>query len=169
MHPPCRTAILTRPFEARDVAAANRLTNYFIENTAIHFGMHAATDAEFLAMWEEGRKQHPWVAAEVNGVFGGYAKAYTWRTREAYAKTAEVGLYVEREFQRRGVGRALYAALIEACRGAGFHTIVGGIALPNEASIRLHEALGFVHVGTFREVGRKFEEWRDVGFWQMVL
>jgi phosphinothricin acetyltransferase len=169
MPPPCRTAILTRPFEARDAAPANRLTNHYIERTAIHFGMQPATDAEFLAAWEQGHKQHPWMAAELSGRFAGYAKAYTWRTRQAYARTAEVGVYVEQEYHRRGVGRALYAALIEACRGAGFHTLVGGIALPNEASVKLHESLGFVHAGTFREVGRKFDRWHDVGFWQLML
>jgi phosphinothricin acetyltransferase len=169
MPPPCRTAILTRPFEAKDAAPANLLTNYFIQNTSIHFGMQPATDAQFLAMWEEGRKQHPWIAAEFNGHFAGYAKAYTWRSREAYQKTAEVGLYVERDVHRRGIGRALYTALIAACRDAGFHTLIGGIALPNDASIKLHEALGFVHTGTFRQVGRKFDQWRDVGFWQLML
>ena len=67
----------------------------------------------------------------------------------------------------RGVGRALYAALLERLRALGYHAAIAGIALPNEGSVRLHEAVGFEYVGTFREVGRKFEAWHDVGFWQL--
>lgn len=160
--------VLIRPFEARDIAAANALTNHYIQHTAVHFATEPARDEEFAAGWA-GRGAYPWLAAEVGGRFAGYAKAYQWRSREAYRRTAEVGIYVEPEFQRRGVGRALYAGLVEACRGMGFHALVAGIALPNEGSVRMHEACGFVHVGTFGEVGRKFERWHDVGFWQLVL
>lgn len=157
-----------RAFTAADVPAANALTNHYIIHTAIHFAAAPAPDDEFRAYFEDGAKTHPWLAAEVGGVFAGYAKASTWRARDAYRRTAELGLYVDPRFHRRGVGRALYAVLIDRCRAAGFHTLIAGIALPNDASVKMHEACGFAYVGTFREVGRKFDQWHDVGFWQLT-
>lgn len=161
--------MLTRPFEPRDVAPACRLTNHFIEHTAVHFGLTPQTEQEFDAMWASGRERFPWVAAEIGGAFAGYAKAGSWRAREAYAPTAEVTVYVDPAFHRRGVGRALYADLIARLRTAGFHSAVGGITLPNPASVALHESMGFRAVGVFREVGRKFDRWHDTGWWQLML
>ena len=161
--------MLIRMFEARDVGPACRLTNHFIEHTAVHFGLSPHSDAEFAAMCEEGRIKYPWLAAEVEGRFAGFAKAGMWRAREAYALTAEVTVYVESAFHRRGVGRALYADLLARLREAGYRTAVGGITLPNDASERLHESMGFRHVGTFREVGHKFDRWHDTSWWQRML
>jgi L-amino acid N-acyltransferase YncA len=161
--------MLVRTFQDHDVGSACRLTNHFIENTAVHFGTQALSDQEFAATWQAGRQQHPWLAAEIDGGFAGYAKASTWRPRAAYAPTAEVTVYVALEFQRRGVGRALYAELLAQLRAGGFHTALGGIALPNQASVGLHESMGFRYVGTFKEVGRKFDQWHDTGWWQLML
>jgi phosphinothricin acetyltransferase len=161
--------MLVRTFEARDVGPACRLTNHFIEKTAVHFGSTPASDEEFAAVWRAGCEKYPWLCAEIEGRFAGYAKAGVWRTREAYAPTAEVTVYIEPEFHRRGVGRALYAELLDRLRAAGFHSAVGGITLPNEGSVRLHQAMGFRHVGTFCEVGWKFEQWHDTDWWQVML
>lgn len=165
--------MLIRPFEARDVAAACRLTNYYIEHTCVHFATVPQGDAEFGAAWEAARATHPWLAAEaggeVGGVFAGYAKAGVWRSRDAYSRTAETSIYVESAFHRRGVARALYAALLEALRARGFHAAVGGMVLPNDASARLHEAMGFRPVGIFHEVGRKFDQWHDTQWWEKIL
>lgn len=161
--------MLIRDFGPGDVGPACALTNHFITNTAVHFGRTPHEHAEFEAMWLAGRVSYPWLAAEVDGRFAGYAKAGQWRAREAYALTAEVTVYIEPDFHRRGVGRALYGALLDRLRRAGFHTAVGGVTLPNEGSVRLHEAMGFRYVGTFREVGRKFDQWHDTGWWQLIL
>ncbi len=115
------------------------------------------------------KPRFPWLAAEQGGDFAGYAKSGTWRARDAYARTAEVTVYVEPACHRMGVGRALYTALLALLKARGFHTAIGGITLPNPGSVGLHEAMGFRHVGTFREVGRKFAAWHDVGFWQLML
>lgn len=162
-------AMLIRTFEARDVSPACRLTNHFIEHTAVHFGFTPATEAEFAGLWVAGRDKFPWLMCEVDGVFAGYAKAGTWRTREAYAPTAETTVYVGLEFHRRGIGRALYSELLARLRAAGFHSAVGGITVPNEGSVRLHEAAGFTYVGTFREAGRKFDQWHDTAWYQVML
>jgi phosphinothricin acetyltransferase len=161
--------VLVREFTAADVAPANALTNHFIEHTTIHFGAQPVTDDDFAALWQRGSARFPWLAAERAGRFAGYCKAGTWRERDAYARTVETGIYVALDAQGRGVGRALYEALFERLRAGGFHVVVAGITLPNEASVRLHEAVGFRAVGVFPEVGHKFGRWHSVGFWQRTL
>ncbi len=161
--------LMIRAFEERDVAPACALANYYIEHTVIHFGFRPDSVEQWRAVWVEGRERYPWITAEVDGVFAGYAKCGVWRTREAYALTAETGIYVERRVQGTGVGRALYAELVSRARAAGFHLLVAGVTMPNEASVRLHEGAGFTSVGTFSECGRKFDQWLDVGWWQMKL
>jgi L-amino acid N-acyltransferase YncA len=161
--------MIIRDFNERDVAPANELTNSFIRDTVVHFGFTPATDSEFADLWQQGRAKYPWLAAEEAGRFLGYAKAGVWRTRDAYQFTAEAGIYMVAEARGRGLGRQLYVELLERLRAAGFHSAIGGVTLPNEASVRLHESLGFRKVGDFREVGRKFDAWHDVGFWQIDL
>jgi phosphinothricin acetyltransferase len=161
--------MLIRAAVADDFDAIAALTNHYIERTAIHFSYEAIPAAEVRRDWEASREKYPFLVVEVDGQFAGYAKAYLWRGRAAYSRTAETGIYIEPRFQGAGVGKGLYRALIEACRAAGFHTLVAGIAVPNENSCRLHEVLGFVQVGVFHEVGRKFDRWHDVAFYELVL
>lgn len=161
--------IVVRDFVAADVAPANALTNHFIIHTAIHFAFQPATDDEFAAVWRKGSAKFPWLAAEADGRFAGYCKAGTWRERDAYAGTVETGIYVAPDFHRRGVARALYVALFERLRRDGYRIVIAGVTLPNDASVRLHEAIGFRPVGVFHAVGRKFDAWHDVGFWELDL
>lgn len=154
---------------AADFPAICDLVNHYILNTAVHFGTSPETPIGLRDAWERSLPRFPFVVAEVAGQFAGFAKAYRWRDRRAYDWTAEVGVYVVDRFQRRGVARALYGGLIQACREQGLHSLIGGVALPNEASERLHEALGFVHVGTVRHAGWKRAAWHDVAFYQLIL
>jgi L-amino acid N-acyltransferase YncA len=156
-------------FEARHVAPACALTNHFIVHTTIHFGAEPSTDEAFGAQWEKGRARFPWLAAEVDGRFAGYCKAGVWRERDAYARTVETGIYVTDEARGRGVGRALYRSLFARLKAQGVRVVVAGITLPNDPSVRLHEAVGFRRVGTFHAVGFKFGAWHDVGFWELDL
>jgi L-amino acid N-acyltransferase YncA len=160
---------MIRDFEDGDVAPACALTNHYIEHTSVHFGVHPYSADEFRAMWLAGREKYPWLAATIDGRFAGYAKAGRWREREAYQFTAEVGLYVDSAFHGRGIGTALYRELFKRLKTSGYHTAVAGVTLPNDASVRLHESLGFTKVGVFREVGRKFDRWHDTGWWQLML
>jgi len=107
-----------------------------------------------------------WMVAEDADRVEGYATVSPWKPRTAYRFAVEFGVYVRPLAQRRGIGSALYRALLARCAAAGFHTALAGIALPNHASIAMHESLGFVHVGTLREVGFKFGQRIDVGYWQ---
>jgi L-amino acid N-acyltransferase YncA len=111
----------------------------------------------------------PWLVAEREGTVAGYAYATPWRTRPAYRFSAELTVYVAPDQGGRGLGSALYARLLAAARDRGLHAVMGGIALPNEASVRLHEKLGFEKVAHFREAGFKFGRWVDVGYWQLLL
>lgn len=153
-----------------DFAAIAELTNVYIETTSIHFGYDPVTPEELRSAWFPKRDRYPFlVAQDEAGRFLGYAKAGVWRERTAYQWTAEVGIYVVRANQGQGIGRALYRALIHACRERGFHSLIGGITLPNEASVRLHESCNFEKVAHFERVGWKFGQWHDVGFWQLML
>jgi phosphinothricin acetyltransferase len=159
-----------RPAQASDFDAIASLTNHYIVHTSIHFSYDPVTPAELRAIWEKYLDRYPWfVAAEVGGRLLGYAKAGVWRDRTAYSWTPEVGIYVQPDVHRRGVGRALYGRLLEDLRARGFHSVIGGITLPNQASERLHEAMGFVKVAHFKDAGWKFDAWHDVGFWQVML
>lgn len=163
------TQLIVRDFQARDIEPACALTNEFIVRTAVHFDTVPATVEEFGARWARRDERFPWVAAELDGRFAGYCKAGRWRERDAYSRTVETGVYVERDARRTGVASALYRALLDRLKRNGFRVVVAGITLPNDASVRLHERLGFVRAGVFHAVGFKFNTWHDVGFWELDL
>lgn len=161
--------MIVRPVEPDDFEDIARLTNHFIRNTAIHFALSEISPAQLEDAHRQAADRHPWLVAHADGRFAGHARAATWRARDAYANTCETAVYVEPAAHRRGIARALYTALLDDLTHRGFHTAVAGITLPNPPSIAFHEALGFTHVGTFAQVGRKFDQWHDVGFWQRHL
>jgi phosphinothricin acetyltransferase len=109
------------------------------------------------------------IVAEADGRVAGYASLSVFRTKPAYAGTAESSVYVDRCCQRRGIGKALMEDLLKLAGDLGYHAVVTGITGGNEASVRLHLELGFTYVGRFREVGRKFGQWQDVDFYQLIL
>lgn len=111
----------------------------------------------------------PWLVVEADAVVQGFAYAAPFRDRAAYAHTVETTVYLAHDAVRAGYGGGVYRALLERLNGTGLHAAVSVIALPNEASVALHERLGFTHAGTLTEVGRKFDRWIDVGYWQLDL
>ena len=158
-----------RPAITEDASAIARITNRYIE-TAIHFGYQPETAAELEAQRAAATGRYPWlVAVDADGGVIGYARGREWRSRDAYRWTTEVGIYLDPAHTGAGVGRALYAALLDELIRAGFHSAVGGITLPNPASVALHRALGFLHVGTVRDAGWKHGAWHDVAFYQRLL
>jgi L-amino acid N-acyltransferase YncA len=112
---------------------------------------------------------HPWLVADDDDVVTGFAYASRHRERAAYQWSVDVSVYVHAAHRGRGVGRRLYTALLERLRTHGFVNAYAGIALPNDASVRLHESFGFTPVGIYRNVGFKLGAWRDVGWWQLLL
>jgi phosphinothricin acetyltransferase len=131
-------------------------------------GVVAPTADDLVAEWNASKSHYATVVAFVDDELAGFAKAMTFRTRQAYQWTAEIGVHVDERFHRRGVARALYARLIEVCRAQGFHSVVGVIALPNDASVALHQALGFSLVGTLPAAGFK-GDWHDAALYWMKL
>lgn len=158
-----------RAAEAGDFATIAAITNHYIAGTAIHFGYQAVSGDELRATWRAAVGTYPWLVTEQDGAVIAYAKAGEWRSRDAYRWTTEVGIYVEAGRRGGGIGVALYRELLAALAAAGFHSVIGGITLPNPASIALHERCGFVHVGTVREAGFKHDAWHDVAFYQRML
>lgn len=159
-----------RPAQADDAPAIAAIYNPFIANTTISFEEQAVTDAEMARRIADVQAAGlPWLVMEHDGKVAGYAYATKWRVRHAYRFSVESSVYLAPEHAGRGVGSALYAALLERLEALGCHLVIGGIALPNERSIALHEKLGFEKVAQFREVGFKFGRWLDVGYWQKTL
>jgi L-amino acid N-acyltransferase YncA len=113
--------------------------------------------------------RYPWLVAELDGVVAGYAYAGQHRARAAYRWSADVTVYVSGAHHRHGVGRALYGRLFERLAQLGYYEACAGITLPNDASVGLHESLGFRPVGVYRNIAFKFGSWRDVGWWQKTL
>jgi phosphinothricin acetyltransferase len=117
----------------------------------------------------KGLLTHPWLVAQHDGRVIGYAYASQHRERAAYRWSVDVSVYVAGEARRRGIGRVLYGRLFEILRAQNYRSAFAGIALPNEASVALHEAAGFQPIGIYREVGFKLAGWRDVGWWRLGL
>jgi phosphinothricin acetyltransferase len=111
----------------------------------------------------------PWLVAELSGVVAGYAYASQHRERASYRWSADVTVYVSPDHHRRGIGRALYEPLLALLAGQGYHEACAGITVPNDASVGLHESLGFVAVGVYRDIAYKHGRWRSVGWWQKTL
>ena len=111
----------------------------------------------------------PWLVYEFDGEIHGYAYATNWKERSAYRHSVESTVYLAPRMARQGIGTLLYLELLKALRDRGVHCVIGGISLPNAASIALHEKLGFTKIGQFREVGWKLGKWVDVGYWEVVL
>lgn len=161
--------MLIRPTQPADFPPLAALTNIYIRETSIHFGYDEVTPDELRAHWEKQHTIYPWLTAEIDGQFAGYAKAGVWRERAAYSKTVETGIYVTTQHQRRGIARALYLELFRELRERKFHAVVAGITLPNDPSVKLHESVGMTFAGRYPQVGWKFNQWHDVGFWHMLL
>ncbi len=114
-------------------------------------------------------RDFPWLVAEIDDQVAGYAYASRHHERASYRWSADVTVYVGAAHQRRGVGRRLYRPLLELLTRQGFYEACAGITLPNEASVRLHESLGFGAIGVYRNIGFKLGSWRSVGWWQLTL
>jgi phosphinothricin acetyltransferase len=160
-----------------DMAGIVAITNHEIAGGVAHFGLEPVSVELVREQFQREAARYPWfvatgfVAAGPLATDGpdilGFARASPWKSRGAYAWTAEIGVYVRPQAREAGVGRALYTALFPALRDAGFRTILAGIALPNPPSVRLHESFGMRAVGVFPSVGFKLGAWRDVGYWAL--
>jgi L-amino acid N-acyltransferase YncA len=164
------TAASIRAATAADAAALARIYNFYVANTVITFEettVSAADMAARRAATEASRL--PWLVADAPSGPCGYAYASRWKDRAAYRRSVEITVYIDSALTGQGLGTRLYAALFESLRHTDVHVAIGGIALPNDASVALHEKFGMHRIGQFSEVGYKLGRWVDVGYWQCVL
>ncbi|MCL4220670.1 MAG: GNAT family N-acetyltransferase [Phycisphaerales bacterium] len=159
--------IVIRETAAGDLPAILGIINREILEGSAHFGLVPVTPDELHADWSQTRERYAWFSAIASGRVVGYARGGPWKTRGAYAWACEIGIYVAPACQARGIGRSLYGALFPELRRRGLRTVIAGITLPNEASVRLHESMGMRPVGVFEAVGFKNGAWRDVGYWSL--
>ena len=141
----------------------------YVLETTISFEEEPPSVDEMVARISAVLPTHPFLVFEERGRVLGYAYGSVHVPRPAYRWSANVSVYIAGEAHRRGIGRSHYACLLDTLRRQGFHSVFAGIALPNEKSVGLHEAMGFVHLGTYSEVGFKFGRWHDVGYWRLAL
>ena len=162
--------VIIRAAALMDSAAIAAIYNHYVTNTVITFE-EEPVPAEAMAgrIVETQAQDLPWLVAERDGQVIGYCYASRWKVRSAYRHSVETTIYLRHGHEGRGLGRRLYGALLDILKTRDIHAAIGGAALPNAASVALHEKLGFRPVGTFREVGFKFGRRVDVAYWQLLL
>jgi L-amino acid N-acyltransferase YncA len=158
-----------RSASIEDAAAIQRIYAPIVAETTISFEDVPPTVEEMAARIASILQTHPYLVAVNDGTVCGYVYASAHAGRAAYRHSVNTTVYIAQEAQRSGVGRALYTALLPELKRRGFHAAFAGIALPNPASVALHESVGFEALGVYREVGFKFGRWHDVGWWQRLL
>jgi phosphinothricin acetyltransferase len=172
---------------ADDLPAILDIANHAALTSHANFAETPETLDHWRAAFEATRNTHPWLvahdphtdhpplcAADQSPAFRrtnvvGFAKASPWLGRCAYRYAVETTVYTRPGFQGAGLGRSLMAALLEALVAQGYRTVIAGVSLPNDASVRLHESLGYARIATLSRVGWKFGRWWDVGYWQTLL
>lgn len=160
---------MIRPATEADAQAICNIYNPYISDTIITF------EEEPVAVEEMTQRIHytisslPWIVIEDEGQVVGYAYASRWKSRCAYRYSVETTVYLSNATTGKGFGSLLYEHLIAELRQRSIHSLIGGIALPNAASVSLHEKIGFEKVAHFKEVGWKFNQWIDVGYWELII
>ncbi len=161
---------MIRATEHGDLAVIAEIYDHYVLRTSATFDLEAPPVAEWQRRWRSALSLgQPWMVTEEDGVVAGFASLSSFRPKAAYRSTVETTIYLADDHVGHGLGRPLYEATLREAAARGFHLAVAGITLPNRRSVLLHEALGFVSVGVFEEVGYKHDAWRDVGWWQLSL
>jgi phosphinothricin acetyltransferase len=158
-----------RPAERRDAGAIAAIYAPIVRDTFISFETEPPSDLAMAERIEATQRRYPWLVATTDEEVLGYAYASEHRQRAAYRWSVDVTTYVAETARGKGVGRRLYGGLITMLRAQGFRGAFAGIALPNDASVGLHEAVGFKALGVYKDVGFKLSVWRDVGWWRLEL
>ena len=163
-----------RPVQPSDIPAITRIYNHYIEHSTSTFEEHSLSEQQMQERIEKVTSRFPWLVTEDNGSIAGYAYAGIWKDRSAYRFCCEASIYMapasaNTNSQGRGLGSTLYSTLLHELEGLGITTVIGILTLPNDASERLHNKLGFEKVGHLERVGFKFGQWLDVGYWQKHL
>ena len=154
---------------AEDAGGVLEIYGPFCESSPVSFEVVAPSVDEMRSRIEKISRQYPWLICEVGGQVAGYVYASQHRERAAYRWNVDVAAYVGPNYRRRRLGQALYSTLFSILRRQGYFKAFAGITMPNEASVRLHESVGFKPIAIYRGVGYKLGRWLDVGWWQYEL
>jgi L-amino acid N-acyltransferase YncA len=152
-----------------DAVSICGLYNHYVVETPITFEEAPVTPFEMEQRIEQVTRTLPWLVCEENGKVMGYAYAGKWKERAAYRNSVELTVYLDPSFTGKGRGSALIEAVLAELSERSIHCVIGGVALPNPASVALLEKFGLRKVAHFSEVGYKFGKWIDVGYWQRFL
>ncbi|MFZ1291549.1 MAG: N-acetyltransferase family protein [Melioribacteraceae bacterium] len=152
-----------------DVQEILNIYNYYIKNTIITFEEVEISLEVMKSRVNQIAEKFPYLVYKENNVVLGFAYISPWKERSAYRYSVESTIYLNNNCVRKGIGTKLYSELINQVKKSELHSVIGGISLPNDASIKLHEKLGFNYLGKFSEVGYKFNNWIDVGYWKLIL
>ena len=161
--------VVIRLANAADAEAIRRIYNHEVEHTTHTFDLVSRSLEDQQAWLRDREGALGVVVAEVGGEVAGFASLSEYRPRAAYRTSVESSVYVDESARGQGLGQRLMRELVRVAEARGFHTMIARIAGGHEASIRLHQAVGFATVGTEREVGRKFGGWLDVAVMQRML
>jgi L-amino acid N-acyltransferase YncA len=153
----------------RDAAACAAIYAPYVSDSVISLEEVPPTPEEIAGRITRVTERYPWLIAEADGDVAGYAYAGEHRERAAYRWASDVTVYLSPAYFRRGIGRSLYTALFDLLVFQGVYVACAGVTLPNEASVGLHESMGFLPVGVYKRVAWKFGSWHDVGWWQLQL
>lgn len=157
---------MIRKVELKDAKAIVDIYNYYILNTNITFEVETLKEEDMKERIQKIMKKYPYIVYEDEGQVLGYAYLSEFKSRAAYRFSVESSIYLDIKSKGKGIGKKLYEEILELAEGYDIHTIIAGITIPNEASIAIHEKLGFKKVAHFEEVGYKEGKWLDVGYWQ---
>tara|TARA_R110002050_G_scaffold204327_1_gene339660 strand:- start:148081 stop:148572 length:492 start_codon:yes stop_codon:yes gene_type:complete len=160
---------MIRGVKITDAKELCEIFNHYVLNSIATFVETPLTVHEMEHKIRHVTEKYPWLVYEEEGAVIGYTYASEWNVRSAYKKSVETTVYLKNGTQKKGMGTQLYTRLIDMVQSQGYHVMVGGISLPNEASQHLHEKLGFVKAAHYKEIGFKFNRWIDVGYWQLIL
>lgn len=160
---------MIRPAATIDAKALCNIYNYYVSNTFVTFDENPVTEEEMAEKVAAITRKFPWIVGVEGEEIVGYAYAGEWKSRCSYRNTVESTVYIKESHKGKGMGSRLYTTLIQQLKMQDMHAVIGGISLPNAASVGLHEKMGFIKVAHFREVGYKFDQWIDVGYWQLLL
>lgn len=162
---------MIRDAHDEDSQSISDIYNHYVLNTAVTFEEVPTSAEEIKKRIIATRTDNlPWIVCEnETGKVTGYAYASKWKGRCAYKYSVEITVYLHQDQGGQGLGTKLYEKLFELLKDKGFHVVIGGITLPNPASIALHEKFGLTKAGHFKEVGYKFGKWTDVGYWQGII
>ncbi|MBR8537167.1 N-acetyltransferase [Carboxylicivirga sediminis] len=155
-----------KPVDAAHIAG---IYNYYVVNSIVTFEFEPVSVDEMAKRIDTICKRYPYLVYEEEGIVLGYAYATQWKARQAYQHSVESSVYLHHEAIGKGVGSKLYTKLLDELKAMSIHAVIGGISLPNDASVALHEKFGFEKIGQLKQVGRKFNRWIDVGYWELII